>query len=110
MYKEIRMINQDCFLFNKEGLKNINVYFYDGDHSEESQEKGLIYYNDILADTVIIIVDDWNAPNVRSGTRKAIKELNWKILKEWELPGQSGNWSANSGLYWNGLYVSVIQK
>jgi len=110
-YKELKIIDNDAFSVNTNELKkNVNVYFYDGDHSKEFQYKGFTYFNNILAKKCIIIVDDWNSKDVRDGTFAVFKELKYKIIKQWELPGQNGNWSANSGLYWNGLYVCLINK
>ncbi len=110
MSKDLRIINEDCFKFDKNGLKDVNVYLYDADHSLDSQYFGIKYYDDVLADKVIIIVDDWNSSDVISGTLKAFSELNYKRIKEWELPGQSSNWSAEGEGFWNGVYVGVIER
>ena len=110
MDKSLRIINKDCFKFDKKGLNGINVYLYDADHSRDSQFKGMVYYNDVLADFAIILIDDWNSTDVRIGTRQAFELLNRKILKEWELSGATENWSAQMDGFWNGVYIAVTQK
>lgn len=85
----------------------INIYFYDGNHSVESQRKAFTYFDPILADAFIAIVDDWVWNQVQEGTRQAFNELEYKILFEAELPTVGGSDTQN---WWNGLYVAVIQK
>lgn len=99
--------NHDCFTFNKAGLfqSPIDIYFYDGEHSAWAQEQAFTYYNDQFADTFIAIVDDWNHPPTKWGTRHAFEKLGYTILFERELPGNH-----DTTLWWNGLYVAVIRK
>ena len=88
--------------FNK-----INIYFYDGGHSQEQQKLAFTYYNSIFEDTFIAIVDDYNCDKVQKGTQEAFQELGYTILFEEYLPalynGDKDNW-------WNGIYVAVISK
>ena len=109
-YKNIRIIDDDCFQFNFRQLKNVNVFFYDGDHSEDSQYKAFSYYHPILNDKFIFIIDDWNDSEVKLGTSLVFKDLKYKVEKFWELPGQFGNWTADSDFYWNGIFVGIINK
>lgn len=109
-YKELKIIDNDAFDVNINELKkDVNVYFYDGDHSEESQYKGFMYFDFILSQEFFVVIDDWNDNYVRSGTRKAFDELNYIILQQYELPGVFSDWK-NDDLYWNGLYVAVVNK
>jgi len=98
----------NCFSIDKEKiLEKINVYFYDGHHSEESQEAAFTYFDDVLDDLFIAIVDDWNWERVRNGTFSAFKKLNYSILFEKEL---FSRWNGDRESWWNGLYVGVIKK
>lgn len=102
-----RFIEQDAFSIDLKKLVNapITTYFYDGDHSFESQYKAFTYFDPILADVFIAIVDDWNA-NAEKATRAAFKQLGYTILYEQSLRGNNGdvnNW-------WYGVYVVVIKK
>lgn len=100
-------IDHDCFNLNEEHkylLPNVNVYFYDGDHRFEDQEKALTYYLEFLADTFIFIVDDWNHGPAKDGTRSGIDLTKVNVHKEWELDSRTGkSWH-------NGLYVAVMSK
>ncbi len=103
-----QIIEQDCFqvdlsLFSKP----INIYFYDGDHSALSQEMAFTYFNSILDESFIAIVDDWNAPEVPEGTYSAFAKLNYEILFEVALPAR---WNGDKANWWNGMYAAVIRK
>ena len=106
--KYYNFIESDSFKIDVSQIKiPINIYFYDGDHSVEGQEKALTYYDEILDDIFIYIVDDYNFPEVVEGTKNGIEKMKYHIDYETILParfnGDSSNW-------WNGLYVSVLRK
>lgn len=105
---KFEFINSDCFL-TKEKLdsKKFNIYFYDGDHSEESHYQALKYFYDNLDDEFIYICDDWNWQNVKDGTHRAIKELNIAIIEEWDLPSRC---NSDRESWWNGIWVSILRK
>lgn len=117
-------INADCFNLisdDKESIKNINTYLYDGGHTAEDHRKALTYYYDNLSDIFILIIDDWNYDPVKVGTRLGIQETNLKIHKEWELPANSYHKQTINGQeveifdgdrhqWWNGYYVAVCEK
>lgn len=106
--KTFLFVDHDCFTVDTQVFSNkVDIYFYDGNHSTESQKNAFIYFNDILADTFITVVDDWNAPEAPQGTKEAFKQLNYEVVYEVALParfnGDTENW-------WNGLYVALIRK
>lgn len=103
----------DCFKFNLDYIKNkINIYFYDGGHTQKEQELAFTYYNDIFENTFIAIVDDYNWKEVQDGTQEAFRKLNYKILYEQYLPSPFNPLPTqrNTTMWWNGLYVAVISK
>jgi hypothetical protein len=107
---EFTFVNHDCFTlveYDKKNIQDVNVYFYDGDHTEEDQRKALTYYLDNLAKYFIFIVDDWNHEPAKNGTKKGIEETKIKVHKEWELTAH-GNGDING--WWNGWYVAVMEK
>lgn len=101
--------SSDAFKIRKDHLFRhpVNIYFYDGDHSAVSQELALTYFDEILDDVFILVVDDWNWGEVRSGTFNAFSKLQYHVLFSIELParynGDLDNW-------WNGVFVAVIRK
>lgn len=106
------VIRNDCFNLKPEqadALKNINTYFYDAGHYDWEHEKSLTYYYKHLADVFIFMVDDWAHEPAVAGTRKALKDLNFKIHKEWEL-GYSQTIKRDDLGWHNGLYIAVLEK
>lgn len=105
----VRYFDVDAFDLNKSQIFKypINIYFYDGNPSIESQEKAFTYYNDLFAPIFIAVVDDWNAEDIKMGTRQAFEKLNYKILYQIALPARDNGDLEN---WWNGLYVAVIAK
>lgn len=101
-------IDQDCFQVDLSKIqKKFNVYFYDGEHYPEDQEKALTYYYDVLDDTFLYICDDYNDRGVQSGTKSGLEKCNFKIVDDKEL-FSSGNGDTSS--WWNGLYVAILKK
>lgn len=97
----------DSFTIHKDGLFNapVDIYFYDGNHSEEAQMKAFTYYDSLFAPTFIAIVDDWNHEPARIGTKKSFEKLGYTVVFERELPGYH-----NEIEWWNGLYIAVVTK
>jgi hypothetical protein len=98
-----QLINTECFKVDKSSFKApIDIYFYDADHSLLAHEKALTYYNDILSDTFILVIDDWHCPWIRGPTFKAFDKLGYSILYE--------NTISNINAHDHGQYVAVIRK
>ena len=97
--------SENCFAINPVTTIKapINVYFYSGDNSAISQERAFTYYNDILDDVFIVVVDRWSFESTREGVATAFNKLNYQILFEADLP-------ANKVLWWDGLYIAVIRN
>jgi hypothetical protein len=105
----LKFIEADCFTIDKHQVfdRPVNIYFYDGNHSQSNQKNAFVYFNDVFDDVFVAVVDDWNDQASQIGTREAIKELNYQILFEIEL-FTCGNGDINT--WWNGLYVAVLKK
>lgn len=109
-YDRITAYDEDCFKIDPHILFNdpVDIYFYDGGHDEWEQRKAFEYYNGILADRFIAIVDDWNWQQVKDGTMKAFNKLGYSIPFSVELPARPEGWDVEQ--WWNGLYVAVVEK
>lgn len=105
------IIDEDSFKLDikKYDIKNINVYFYDGDHTEDCQFNAFMYYNEVFCDEFIAVIDDWRSDEVRRGTEKAFQSLKYNVLGTWILPGE-GEPKINSEFWWAGLGVFLIKK
>lgn len=99
----------DSFKFDVKSLVSnpVNVYFYDGNHSVFSHELAFTYYNLILDDLFIAIIDDWNWEAVQKGTKSAFEKLGYHVLYERAMPAR---WNGDTENWWNGLYIAVIRK
>lgn len=104
---EFSFLNTDCFNLTIRPREKFNVYFYDGNHSFDSQKLALTYYDFMLMDEFIYICDDWNFPEVPKGTIAGIEENKLQIIRDWTLPA---NHNGDTENWWNGLYIAVIKK
>jgi hypothetical protein len=88
-------------------IKKYNLYFYDGpDHSNLGHYRAVQHYYRALDDVFVLLIDDWNWPDVRSSTQNALKGMRVTKLFEKEITTGSGN----DPDWWNGLYVAVLEK
>ena len=98
----------DSFKVNLKVLpSDIDIYLYDGDHSEESQRKALTYYKDNLADEFIFLCDDFDWDEVQQGTRKGIEDAGYEVLFEQYMASKG---SHDNDSWWNGFYVALLKK
>jgi hypothetical protein len=87
-------------------LPKIEMFFYDGEHDFESTKNAVKYYAPCFADTAILVFDDANWTDVVKGAEAGVAEAglnviyNRLILNEIE----------NPNMWWNGLYIMVVQK
>lgn len=102
------IIEGEAFGMDKSKLGEFDVYFYDGHHSADSQEKGLTCFFKSLARVAIVVVDDYSVFRVQQGTIRAIDKIGCKqhLRYAWTLPGGKGF----EDLYWGGLAVMVFAK
>jgi hypothetical protein len=103
-----KLIVSDSFQVDlNEVPKDIDVYLYDGDHSEEYQRKALTYFKDNLADEFIFLCDDFGWGDVQKGTRKGIEDAGYIILFEQYMASKN---SHDNDSWWNGFYVALLKK
>ncbi len=88
-------------------LNTFNVYLYDGDHANLSQEQALTEMIDALTDTFVFIVDDWAFEGVRAGTFEGIEECGLQTLATWEL---EADYVGDVEKWWNGLGIFLLTK
>jgi hypothetical protein len=102
-------LNKNSFLVdvNNEIKQKINIYFYDGDHSKESQTLAITHYIDAMEDEFIYICDDWNFVGVPEGTLEAMQKTNLSIEKSWTL---EADYAGDVKKWWNGLWIAHLKK
>jgi hypothetical protein len=112
---EATFIEEDCFEVDISKLPIFNIYMYDGNHTKNSHYRALVHYYDCLDDMFVFIVDDWNWPDVREGTREAIQECKFSVLYERFIRTTNDDSTPLKGskeqIHWhNGIYVAILQK
>jgi hypothetical protein len=91
-----------------------NIYLFDGPHKYNDQRDGVVKVVDALEDDYILIVDDYNWPEVRHGTAAGIEQLGYNIIASIEIrtteddshpkiSGRFSNWH-------NGYYIAILSK
>ena len=99
----------DCDMFNVDisEIKNIDLFFYDADHSFEMTQKIIKYYYPTFDKECILVIDDANFDGVVYGTKSALDELDCEIIYERIILTE--NLEDENDL-WNGFYICVIKK
>jgi SAM-dependent methyltransferase len=112
----VNFIEADCFSFDpiQKGIKDINVYFFDGLHTAESHEKSITHFHQCLQDEFILIVDDWSWPDPQQGTIDGLFKSRIEVVY-FEEPGtpaviQNPAPPENPMGWWNGMLVAVCKK
>lgn len=105
------LIDADCFdVSHRHITQPVDIFFYDGNHSEESQYRALRHFLPAMADPFVLVVDDYSwrdTPGAKIGTQRAIDDLGLNVLFERELVPER---ESDSDGWWNGLGVFVLGK
>ena len=110
---QLEVFEHDCFSFDLSNIREkINFYFYDGPHDEEDHYNAYVYYNSVLADEFITVVDDWNSGRVKRGTNRAFSDLGYEIISSFDIDTSDiPNWSENpDSNWWRGAMIAVVRK
>ena len=107
--QKVQLIDEDCFALKSMPMfAPYDIYLYDGHHSQESQRKGVVDLWDILADTCILIVDDWEWTEVKAGTYEGLAEVGAKVVASWDV--EKPCYPSGREGFWNGSGIFVLQK
>ena len=110
-----KFIESDFRKIDYNELGKFNIYNFDGPHEEKDHYDGTVIVQPALDDIFIFIVDDWNYPEVRNGTHKALKKLNIKIISKIEIKTTQNDKDPqllkfHFGDWHNGYFIAVCQK
>lgn len=86
------------------GTQGVDLFYFDGEHSFESQAEALPHFFDMLADTFIFVVDDFSWQPVCSGTAAGFASVARRIQIEHQWILSDGipdgpNWHNDVALY-----------
>lgn len=76
---DFTLIEQDFRQIDFASLRPVNIYFFDGPHTEQDQFDGISFVLPALEKNFVLIVDDYNLPEVRKGTERAIQALGLTV-------------------------------
>ena len=111
---KLKIIEADCFSMDLSEIdEKVDIYFYDGAHKYEDHKKAFTYFNDVLNDVFIAVVDDWEKKKVREATYDAFNELGYDILSSWEVvppPERKDRMSRPDKNWWHGVSMFLIKK
>jgi len=104
---KVRLINTDCKnLVPQDFHSKVNFVFYDGDHDYTQQLQSLEVIKDLIEDTFILILDDANFYGVVESAEEFVKKNQYTVLLEKKLLNEV----ESDQMWWNGLYILVLQK
>lgn len=115
---DLTVVAGDCWekkndILNMWGNEKVDIYYYDGDHSQKAQKDAVIEFIPCYADEFIYMVDDYTNSGVQDGTREGIEHLTnngYDLLYEintmdrWE-----GHIHEKDG-WGDGWYISYLKK
>ena len=114
---EVTVIERDFRELRFGDYGRFNVYLYDGPHSAADQHDGLAMALPALDSEFVLIVDDWNWAEVRTGTRSVIDQLELEVVFAIEVrttaddthPAHCG-FEAKGTDWHNGYFIAVLRK
>lgn len=110
-----RFIESDFRQVDYTQIGRYNVYLFDGPHEEKDQYDGLLVAQPALDGVYTLIVDDWNWPAVRRGTRSALADTGTTVLCSIEIRTTQTDTHPKQAAFqnseWhNGYFLAVCRK
>jgi hypothetical protein len=107
-------IENDFRAVNYSQIGQFNIYLYDGPHSENDQYDGVMIAQPALDEIFTLVVDDWNWPEVRRGTNRAIAE-SLEVICSLEIRTTQDDSHAQKAVqehseWHNGYFLAVCRK
>jgi len=102
----VKVFDSDFTKVNISEISDIDLFFYDGDHSEVATKLAVKYFSPCFADTAILIFDDANWNGVVSGAMAGINETDFNVLYETKVL----NAEEDPEQWWNGLFILVVKR
>lgn len=106
MTRPVNVINSDLFAVDTSKIRDIDLFFYDGPHDEETTRKAVEHYKDCMADVSIMIFDDANWEGVVAGASDGIRNSGFRVLYHKKML----NHTEDAYQWWNGLFILVVQR
>jgi hypothetical protein len=105
--EKVSLMIADCFNYGASG-KPCDFYYYDGNHSFESQARALPHFLGCMSDTFLYMVDDFDWPDVMAGTAAGMLRVSDKVREVQRRVLSDGR---PDGPKWhNGIAVFIMEK
>ena len=112
------LVESDCFTIAPNlplsNFPKVNLYVYDGDHSEQAQYDAIVKFWHTLDSVCIIVIDDWNWKTVRTGTTRGLEAVGATVLFQYcsyiatDIEITPTLFMKDD--YWNGISIFVVSK
>jgi len=102
----VHIINEDICDVDISGIKDVDLFFYDGPHEYEQIMKAVAYYKDCFAKQAILVFDDANWIDTVRAADDAVKAAGLKNVYNRKML----NSIENERMWWNGIYIIVISS
>jgi len=103
---KVKIFDSHFLKVNKASIDDIDLFFYDADHSAEANYHAIRYFADKLKDEAVVIFDDANFDGVVDGAKKGILDAGLEIIYEKILL----NDLEDPDMWWNGFYLAIVKK
>jgi hypothetical protein len=111
----VSFLERDFRAVNYGAVGKFNVYLFDGPHEFRDQYDGVMLAQPALDDSHVLVVDDWNWPQVRAATKKGFADADLRVdflaeirtsLDDQHAPPPAGGESD----WHNGYMIAVLSK
>jgi len=106
LIRPAQVINSDLYKVDTAQIAPVDLFFYDGPHTQEATRQAVEHYSNVFADTAILIFDDANWDGVVQGATEGIANSKLTVLYN----KQMLNNKEDPTQWWNGLYIVVVQR
>lgn len=104
---KFNFIENDCFNINPRKIGQFSLYFYDGEHSYDSQYKAVKHFLPAMKDEFVYVCDDWNNKEVKEGTYQALADCDLEVI---DFKEQTHPTMKDKELWWCGISAMKLKK
>lgn len=102
----IKVFDCDFLKVDKTEIKDVDLFFYDGDHAKDKTAAAVRYFSSCFADTAILIFDDANWEGIVQGAIEGLEQTDLEVIYEKKLLNEV----ESKQDWWNGLYIVVVKR
>lgn len=104
--RDVTIFDQDMLTVDVSKLDNIDLFFYDGPHTQQDTTNAVVHYSKSFAEYCILVFDDANWDQVVIGADEGVREANLIPLYSKKIL----NKTEDTNMWWNGVYIMVVKR